>query len=196
MFTAKPREGRWKVLDQSQNFWSQSESLEVFFSRICAHTVRLIKKLSENSVTFNSPCAAPFLCAVQPKVMWRYSPVTVILHQQHQHQTLELFGNQDWVLATRTVEHFLGGTFYTWPLHWYIQLMDDVWWYRPKQCQCRQYQYQEIHLESFCIWHEPCFLNTNIFHLVFLWIRRKLLEYRYNPFGIFMNETQFVGIPI
>ena len=79
-----------------------------FFSRICAHTVRLIKKLSENSVTFNSPCAAPFLCAVRPKVMWRYSPVTVILHQQHQHQTLELFGNQDWVLATRTVEHFLG----------------------------------------------------------------------------------------
>ena len=178
MFTAKPREGRWKVLDQSQNFWSQSESLEVF-SRICAHTVRLIKKLSENSVTFNSPCAAPFLCAVRPKVMWRYSPVTVILHQQHQHQTLELFGNQDWVLATRTVEHFLGGTFYTWPLHWYIQLMDDVWWYRPKQCQCRQYQYQEIHLESFCIWHEPCFLNTNIIHLVSL-----------------MNKTQAVGIPI
>ena len=58
MLNAKTGEWGWQILDKSPtilpNFWCQSGSLEVFLEY-----VRLIKKLSANSVTFNSPPPAP-----------------------------------------------------------------------------------------------------------------------------------------
>ena len=62
-WSSSPKRG-WEILDKSPtilpNFWCQSGSLKFFLEY-----VRLIKKLSANSVTFNSPLPPPSFCTAE-----------------------------------------------------------------------------------------------------------------------------------